>query len=99
VRVNETLSIFARIFVRIEGALQDFASDVHRYVPGPALRGVEGKHLQGVAVLAGPMMPPMSTSVSEILMDTIGEADLARAGKAVASILRLGPSTMTEPLQ
>jgi hypothetical protein len=47
---------------------------------------VEGNHLQGVAVLAGPMMPPMTTSgmntaITEILMDTIGEADLARAGK------------------
>jgi hypothetical protein len=41
VRVSEALSIFAKIFVRIDGALQDFASDVHRYVPGPALRGVE----------------------------------------------------------
>jgi hypothetical protein len=41
VRVSEALSIFAKIFVRIDGALQDFASDVHRYVPEPALRGVE----------------------------------------------------------
>jgi hypothetical protein len=49
VRVSEALSIFAKIFVRIDGALQDFASDVHRYVPGPALRGVEASTFGAVA--------------------------------------------------